>query len=40
MGFVLEGATHWLAGEAPAKTAIIKRAAFDPRTALQISTPL
>jgi hypothetical protein len=40
MGLSLEGAVHWLAGERPAKTAIVKRAAFDSGTALQFSVPL
>jgi hypothetical protein len=40
MGLALEGAVHWLAGEAQAKAAIIKRAAFDTGTVLQFSLPL
>jgi hypothetical protein len=40
MGLALEGAIHWLAGETQAKTAIIKRAAFDTGTALRFSVPL
>jgi hypothetical protein len=39
MGLALEGAVHWLAGETQAKTAIIKRAAFDTGTVVQFSVP-
>jgi hypothetical protein len=37
MGLVLEGAIYWLAGGTQAKTAIIKRAAFDTGTVVQFS---
>jgi hypothetical protein len=40
MGLALEGAIHWLVGETQAKTAILKRAAFDTVTSLQFSVPL
>jgi hypothetical protein len=40
MGFALEGMVFWLAGETQAKTAIIKRAAFDTGMALRFGVPL
>jgi hypothetical protein len=40
MGFALEGSVHWLAGETRAKTAIIKRVAFDFRIPVQFSVTL
>jgi hypothetical protein len=40
LGFALKGAVHWLTGDTQAKTAIIKRIAFETRTAPQFSLPL
>jgi hypothetical protein len=40
MGLALEGSVHWLAGETPAKSAIVRRTAFDTGTVLQFSVPL
>jgi hypothetical protein len=40
MGFALEGAVHWLAGEMRAKSAIIKRVAFDAGIPVQFSVAL
>jgi hypothetical protein len=37
MGFALEGAVHWLAGESKTKMSIIKRAAFDSGIPFQFS---
>jgi hypothetical protein len=39
-GLALEGAVHWLAGDARAKTAIVKRAAFDSGSQVRFSVPL
>jgi hypothetical protein len=35
MGFALDGVLHWLSGNANAKTAIVKRAAFDSGNPVQ-----
>jgi hypothetical protein len=40
MGFALERAVHWLAGETRAKTSIIKRVAFDSGIPVQFSVAL
>lgn len=40
MGFALEGAVHWLAGETRAKTAIITRVAFYSGIPIQYSVTL
>jgi hypothetical protein len=40
MGFALEGAIHWLAGETQASNAIIKRVAFDSGIPVQFSVAL
>ena len=37
MGLALDAALHWLAGNADAKTAIVKRAAFDAGNPVQFS---
>jgi hypothetical protein len=40
MGLALNGAVHWLAGNTTAKTAIVKRAAFDSGIPVQFSVAL